>query len=507
MKDGVLGLVRGVLLLSAAMLVASFALLALDVRRAGYDLGDLRALSVAEARHLTSVFSRASNQLMAIVFTAIAIAVPLTANMYSLKFLEFFLKDRVNAAVLVFVVFTNVNTTVLSYALKDHFVPSTAINLQLDLMILGGALLFPYVYYVFRFLHPHTLLARLERETAGHVRAVVRRPADAALRRVPVGEGLEHIASVAIRSIDRLDRSTAIEAVLGLERVLRGYWGEKERLPREWFEAESRTFLGFTSAALDELRASRGWVEMKLLSQLRQVMSGSIGRMHDVTSAGARALRRLGLEEAARRDPWLRELVMEYFNTLVRAALNARDVRSVFVFFDQYRLFAEALSSEHPDEVLEIAYYFEYYADVARDLNLTFVVEAVAHDLGTLVRHAWHSGAPNREALLVRFLEYAARGPAQAGVKKAHALLAAYFLAAGEAEAAERVARSFAGLDPAFVARVKAELLGVKREKYWEVNERRMNMDYAPPAERERLREFLERLESPARPPDGSQAP
>ena len=33
-----------------------------------------------------------------------AIAVPLTANMYSLKFLEFFLKDRVNAAVLIFVV-------------------------------------------------------------------------------------------------------------------------------------------------------------------------------------------------------------------------------------------------------------------------------------------------------------------------------------------------------------------------------------------------------------------
>ena len=145
MKDSALGVVRGVLLLAAAMLVLSFALLALDVGRAGYDLGDLRTLSVAEARHLTSVFSRASNQLMAIVFTAIAIAVPLTANMYSLKFLEFFLKDRVNAAVLIFVVFTNVNTTVLSYALKDRFVPSTAINLQLDLMIVGGALLFPYV--------------------------------------------------------------------------------------------------------------------------------------------------------------------------------------------------------------------------------------------------------------------------------------------------------------------------------------------------------------------------
>jgi predicted membrane protein DUF2254 len=496
MKDNALGVVRGVLLLAAAMLILSFALLALDVGRAGYDLGDLRVLSVAEARHLTSVFSRASNQLMAIVFTAIAIAVPLTANMYSLKFLEFFLKDRVNAAVLIFVVFTNVNTTVLSYALKDRFVPSTAINLQLDLMIVGGALLFPYVYYVFRFLHPHTLLGRLEREIATHVEAVARRPAQAADRRVPVGEGLEHLASIAIRSIDRLDRSTATEAVLVMERVLRGYWREKPRLPAPWFQAENQTFLSFSSAALDEVRASRGWVEMKLLSQLRQVMSGSIGRMHDVTSAGARALRRLGLEEAARRDPWLRELVMEYFNTLIRAALNARDVRSVFVVFDQYRTFAEALNTDHPDQVLEIAYYFEYYGQVARELGITFVVESAAHDLGALVQHAWTTRAANREALLDRFLAYGTPGTPPVGVKKAQALLASYFLVSGHDEAAARVAGSFEGLDAALLARLRTELLGVKREKYWEVNERRLNMDYVPPAQRERLREFLEGVEA-----------
>ena len=494
MRDDVLGVVRGVLLLAAAILLVSFAMLATDLARAGYPLGDLRLLRVAEARHLTSVFSRASNQLMAIVFTAIAIAVPLTANMYSLKFLEFFLKDRVNATVLVFVVFANVNTTLLSYALKDDFVPSTAINLQLDLMVVGGALLFPYVYYVFRFLHPKTLLDRLEREIAAHVAAAARSPAQAELRRAPLGEALEHLASIAIRSIDRLDRSTAIEAVLGMERVLRAYWQNKAALPPAWFAVESRTFLSFSSAALEEVRKSRGWVEMKLLSQLRQVMSGAIGRVHDVTSAGARALRRLGLEETARRDAWLRELVMEYFNTLVRAALNARDVRTVFVLFDQYRLLAEALEAEHPDQVLEIAYYFEYYAQVARDMNLPFVVEAVAHDLGALVQHAWQTGGANREDLLRRFLDYAAGGPPLPGVTKAQALLASYFVLAGHEGAAAEVERSFRGLDPAFLRRVKSELLGVRREKYWEVNERRMNMDYVPPPQRERLREFLDRL-------------
>jgi hypothetical protein len=41
---------------------------------------------------------------------------------------------------------------------------------------------------------------------------------------------------------------------------------------------------------------------------------------------------------------------------------------------------------------------------------------------------------------------------------------------------------------------VKSELLDVRREKYWEVNERRLNMDYVPEPQRERLREFLERV-------------
>jgi hypothetical protein len=33
--------------------------------------------------------------------------------------------------------------------------------------------------------------------------------------------------------------------------------------------------------------------------------------------------------------------------------------------------------------------------------------------------------------------------------------------------------------------------MAVRREKYWEVNERRMNMEYVPDVQRERLREFL----------------
>jgi len=37
-------------------------------------------------------------------------------------------------------------------------------------------------------------------------------------------------------------------------------------------------------------------------------------------------------------------------------------------------------------------------------------------------------------------------------------------------------------------------LLHIMREKYWEINERRMNIDYVPAPQREKLREFFEGL-------------
>jgi uncharacterized membrane protein len=90
--------------------------------------------------------------------------VPLTANLYSLKFLEFFIKDRVNAAVLTLVVFADLASLWVIYSLKEDFLPYFQTHLSFGLLILCLAVLFPYLYYVFRFLHPNTLLERLEEE-------------------------------------------------------------------------------------------------------------------------------------------------------------------------------------------------------------------------------------------------------------------------------------------------------------------------------------------------------
>jgi len=490
MKGNVLTLARGVLAMAAILAVISGTTVLADAMRAGLPLSRLAGFDINEARSLINAFSRAGNQLVAVVFTTVSIAVPLTANMYSLKFLEFFLKDRVNAGMLLLAATVALNTIVVQYATKEHFVPGLALHAHFGLLGLAFALLFPYLYYLFRFLHPNTLLERLKDEGLQHLSLAARRGTRLAEHRQHVSESFEHIANIAVRSVDRLDRNTAIEAVHALEGLSEKYQLFKPRLPPEWFLAEKELFLSFSSRAVEEANASRSWVEMKLLSQLRQMLGSAVTRMHDVTSAVAKALRRFGLAAGSRADPKLRELTVEYFNTFIRRALNARDVRSVFTLFDQYRIFAEELMADDPELVLEIAYYFTYYGQVARDMQVGFVVDSVAHDLGALVREASEKASPAAGPLLDVFLGYDGRG--SAGVRKAQAILGSYYLMKGDEAAAARVALRLRELEAAEIERLSAELMAVRREKYWEVNERRMNVEYVAEPQRSRLREFLD---------------
>lgn len=489
---------------AAAMLGLGLLLSLADLARAAAGPGLIRPLEPEDARYLNGLVARNLNQILGVVFLTVAIAVPLTANTYSVKFLDFFIRDPVNLGVLGFVVFAAFENTWAAYLVRRGFVPSFLVHLGFVLLLLAYATVLPYLYYVFRFLHPNTLLHRLENQVESALASALRRPTRLTRDRARVAEGLEHIASVAIRSLERSDRSTAIESAAALERLAREYWRVKERLAPGWFRAEPQLFLGFSSAAVDELSDSRIWVEMKLLTKLRSIMAVAIPRTHDLASSLAKTLRRLGLEPQASSDLAMREVVTEFFNTFVRMALVARDPRTVFIVFDQYRLFAAALNSRHPALALEIAFYFAYYGRIAREAGLDFVAEVAAHDLGKLVRAAWESEAPNRQKLLDRFLQFEANArPPLVGVKKAHAILASYFALVGLAEPARQVRESLAGLSPEVVEKLRDDLLHVRREKYWEVNERRMNLDYVPPEQREILRRLLDEL-SPPRPAEAS---
>lgn len=493
-KDNTLRFFRGIFFMAIGVLGIFSAQMLLDLIFSDYSLSLLSAIRPDEARDFINLLNSKLVQAMGVVLIAVGLAVPLTANMYSLKFLDFFIRNPVNAAVLIFVVFANLSGLWASYSLKSTVIPVFQLHLVFILTITSLLLVLPYLFYVFRFLHPNTLLHLLEKEVTTCLKAAFHEEG-AKENRERVAETLEHVANISIRSVDRSDRNTAIEGVLTLERVARNYWAVKEQLSPLWFEADQNLFLGFSSKTVEEMSRSRSWVEMKLYYQFFEVIRAACPRMPELTSTIAEGLRKLGLEITSLNHPALRELAVEYFNTFIRLAINRRDVRSLFIVFDQYRNFADALNGKFPEQVLEIAYYFEYYGQAAREQQMPFVLEAVAHDLGTLVQNAWETKASNCQELLQRFLRLDQHGsPILAGVKKAQAILASYFLHTGQAEPAALIRESFRGKGPAFVQSLKEDLLQVTRQKYWEVSERRMNIDFVPVGQRGKLEEFFDSL-------------
>jgi hypothetical protein len=500
MKRDSLAFARSVVIFAVGVLLILLAGTVIDLSAAGYSPARLAAFDYNEAHFLVDLTNRGLNQLMALSFTVVAIAVPLTANLYSLKFLDFFVKDRINAAVLTLVVLADLVSFWNVYSLKLDFVPFTLIYLAFGLLLLCLCLLFPYLLYVFRFLHPNTLLSRLEDEICSALDALLgaaarSRPHGLAAPRRLVAEGIEHIANIAVRSIERTDRATALASVVTLERVAHRYWTVKASLPATWFKADPNSFAGFSTQAIIELTEQHTWVEMLLFWQLRSILSAAVPRTHDVADNAARALRHLGMSAPARADPAVRELIMDYFNTFIRLALSRRDAHTAFALFDHYRQYAEALNAEAPASVLQIAFYLEYYGRVAQDSGLSFLLTAAARELGALVQVAWETQAPNRQKLLERFMHLDTHDERpEAGVKKALAILASYFMLAGQAEPAELIRRSFTGLDPAFLAEIKDDLLHIQREAYWEITERRTNIHYVPDAQRAKLREFFDSL-------------
>lgn len=483
-----------VLIFGVSLLLTLEALLSLWIESG--SMLRLITFNADDARFFANALSRNSNQLLAVIFTTVAIAVPLTANMYSIKFLELFINDRVTQVVLIIFVITMPQVTWLTYNIKNDSIPFLTLYVSFALVVLCNALLIPYLYYLFRFLHPNTLLSRLEKEIDDEFKAAQRKPNQAAAHARATSQLVEHIASIAIRSIDRSDRSTAIESVFALKRLMKSYWQKKETMPKAWFIVDSRALRSFSREMLLEISESRRWMEMKILSQMREVLSAAIPRMHDLVNAIADATSELGAEQEVQSDKAMTELFVEYFNTFIRLAINRRDQRSVFTLFNQYRVFAEGLCDSRPDLLLEIAFYFQYYAQVARDQNLPSMVEAIAHDLGALVRVSWEHNMPKWEKMLERFLSFDRETQERPllGVKKAQVILAGFFLLHDLPDQAHFIGESLKGLEPKFIEKMKDDLLHVRREKYWEISERRFHIDYVPPKHREKIEEFFEAL-------------
>lgn len=292
-------------------------------------------------------------------------------------------------------------------------------------------------------------------------------------------------------------------SVDSLHALFMDYRAMRSELPADWFRvdgnlAHNADFVSMSPDVLDEVSNRREWFEMKILRQYQTIYGEALNRMRDVNYLVAINTRKLAERAAVEGDEALLKLCVKFFNTYLRATINAKDVRTAYNVLNQYRLLAdELLNVGGGATAVEIARYFRYYGRVSFDVKLPFILETVAYDLCALNETAFDRGAPVAHDILKIFLEVdkESEGEVQEaslrGVRKAQVKLATHYLLNGNEEWAREIHRDMCSERPERMAGIRDELLAVQSRDFWEISDRGVNFDYLPPEQKQKLIVFF----------------
>jgi len=446
---------------------------------------------------------------LAIAITVVSIVVQLAATRYTPRIAEMFFRDKKNLACMGFFVVACIDAVWISIAVTGGFVPRASVALTVVLVTASLLLLIPYFAYVFAFLDPEKVIARIGHQVldAALGRGTAKRErSDVDARQAGSVAGLEHLCDIAVNTLAQKDKIIATGAVTALREFAVKYLKEKSALPLEWFTVGHRAhgnpdFIALAPDSLRSLEHHKAWVEWKVLRHFRSVFAESLQHLPEMGHVVAIETRYIGEEALKQSDREVLVLVIRYFNTYLRSALNQRDVRALYNIFHQYRLLAEHMMNKGPDHfdvmVLEIGRCLAYYGQLAHKADLGFATETAAHDLAVLCEHAFLHDIACHDALLGIFLEVDKEAETSAqeqtlrGVRKAQIRLATFYLSKGARANAERISADMRGEKPERLASIRAEFLAVGEKEFWEVTDRGVNFDYLDPSRKEMLDEFF----------------
>jgi hypothetical protein len=445
-------------------------------------------------------------QVLGVAISVVAIIVELAANRYTHRITELFFRAPVNFVVMGFFVVSGLVPIWVAFTYTSEHAPAVATGLCMVLMSLSLLLLLPYFSYVAAFVNPLGIINRIRSET---LRAIVRGPsADSvtALERVQhvAEDGAEQLADVALNAMANHDKGISMTAVNAIGELLGDYLRIKSNLVKSWFAlgAEVRNnpdFISLADEALGEIGKDRTWFEFKLLRQYEMIYRAALNENRELNYLIATNIRELAEQAMDRDDKPVVDLAIKFFNTFLRATVNARDVRTAYNVLNQYRLLAESsLRRKQGRVAAAVAKYFKYYGQIAFHMDLGFILETAAYDLCALNELAFDLAAPQRPELLKIFLqvdkegEGAKKEAALRGVRKAQVKLATYYLLRGDVSAAREVYRDMQNENPERMASIRDELLAVESPYFWEVTDRGMNFDWMAADRKERLLEFFQ---------------
>ena len=466
---------RGLVLLTAVGLFGAFAIAAF-IAAYGVNQGvDSATLPVA---------GRTLNGFFAIVLTCIALIVPLTANLYTPKLVTLYVRHPLIVLMLSLLLGSHI------ICLALNFIPTTSVlnHVLVDLLaliyllVMMGAL--PFLYGISRFLRPSYFMPMLTRKGLRNLRELGRgRRVEA--QKDELFETIDVVTNVALTGMARGDRQLVLLALRSLHTLLAGIIGGTGGEATTWRSSRPWFVPGLAKEGQDYLTREEVWPEAYVLAQILKVAEAATRRQHELLSELAGQLvgtARLACEASA--EPVI-ELHVMTFNTLLREAVEERDLRRFQNLSYHYRLLIEAFHRT-PVRMHEATRHLMHYARLAGRQGIHFAFETVVYDLGELVLSIGHQDEERAVELVQAWA-----GPVwqeaiaqDSGMKKVgwRTLLRTYWeaRARGLKEVADAIYWRF--LTDEAIHREQLELLlEENRELHYEFNDRLMRFAHLSP--------------------------
>lgn len=445
---------------------------------------------------------------LAIAITVVAIIVELASNRYTHRITELFIAEPTNFLVMGFFVLTALQSlfVTLVFDWRDGhggFVPYLGIATSMGMLTVCLLILLPYFAFVFSFLNPISIVSRIRQHTLDVIKGTPGRTQVDRVKQEAV-RGIEQLSDVAMNAMEHNDKGVSMASVDALRTLVVDYQRMRSLLPEPWYRVDTELarnpdFVSMSTEVLDEVLARRIWLEMKVLRQYQMLYNEALNNMRDINYSVSHNTRLMAGAALACGNTELFDLCVKFFNTYLRATINARDVRTAYNVLNQYRLLAESvLLLEGGARAVEIARYFKYYGLLSFNAKLPFILETVAYDLCALNEIAFDQKSLASRELLRIFLQVdkESEGEVQEtslrGVRKAQVKLATYYLVRGDETLAREVHKDMSTERPERLASIRDELLNVSTREFWEISDRGVNFDYLPPDRKAKMLFFFE---------------
>lgn len=496
---------RTSLLLFSAIIGATVGLLVLSFT---IDLGlDGRDLSTAAAhlrqhglKNVLGPLPEVLAAMLGLMLTVVAIVVQLAAQRYSTKVIDLFLRDKTNLLFFLFMVISCSYVTVVPIVVPESGpTPVVTISVGLLLCIINFTLLLPYVAYVFTFLQPGNIIRRIQGDASRNLRTlasskdVSRTKISAAQSQIAVS--IERISDSCLSAIQQADRFLAVYTIEVLEQMLCDYLEREQELPEAWADIEQSHFFMLSTRHYREIVQSQVWVEAKILYEFEHAFRCALRvDNHDILARIASATTVVGLKTIDVGDLKATRMVIRFFNTFARHALNAGHVRTCYSVFYQYRSFALGLLSKHPQLFARVCDHFVYYGRLATEMGYPFVTVTATHDLSEMCMRAHDADRDLAAAILRQILSIVdAEDEAVPSIDVLQTLtiLGTRLLECGDQELASLVQVVLQRSPSGILERAQERILAVKDWKFWEITERGEDFNYLQPSSRGYFQQFI----------------